>query len=162
VDRDGKQAELLMGVGQGTAQAIAAGSSGQAARNTQSGLSREQSYQMQQDLSNLADLLNPVPLADWVQHLLHAPMQANPYKGKPGSETQCHGRNGQPKQTRRYGSDGYPETDTDWDHDYGQGQPHVHDWGRPSDGGEPTNDDRSPGRPPQPGDPGIPGGSPNE
>jgi RHS repeat-associated protein len=66
VDRSGKQAELLMGAGQGTAQAIAAGSSGQAARNTQSGLSREQSYQMQQDLSNAANFINPLPVLEWM------------------------------------------------------------------------------------------------
>lgn len=32
--------------------------------------------------------------------------------------------------------DGYPEADTDWDQDHGQGVPHVHDRGRPSGGGK--------------------------
>jgi RHS repeat-associated protein len=81
---------------------------------------------------------------------------ANPVKGEPGSETTCSNKKGNRKQTRRYGSDGYPETDTDWDHDHGVGSPHSHDWGRPADGGSPTNVDRGAGRPSKSGDPGIP------
>jgi hypothetical protein len=84
-------------------------------------------------------------------------MLKNPFKGEPGSEQSCDNKKGNKKQTRRYGSDGYPETDTDWDHSHGGlGSPHVHDWGRPSDSGPPTRNDRGEGRLPRPGDPGIP------
>jgi RHS repeat-associated protein len=80
----------------------------------------------------------------------------NPWRGSPGSEVTVLKPDGTPKQTRRYGPDGYPETDTDWDHSHDQGQPHVHDWGRPPDGGSPTEADRAkPGRAPRPGDPGF-------
>jgi hypothetical protein len=47
-------------------------------------------------------------------------------------------------QTRKYGSDGRPVRDVDYDHDHGQGVPHVHDWTRGKDG-RPI---RGPGRPP--------------
>ena len=76
-----------------------------------------------------------------------------PFKGCPGStETK-------PKQTRKYGPDGYPATDVDTGHDHGAGDPHAHDWGRPADGGPPTAEDRGPGRPLQPGDPPPPPGA---
>jgi len=78
---------------------------------------------------------------------------SNPFRGKPGDTSTTRGRDGTPKQTRRYGPDGYPDTDVDFDHDHGQGRPHGHDWGRPADGGPPTADDRSPGRPVTPSDP---------
>jgi RHS repeat-associated protein len=71
----------------------------------------------------------------------------NPFKGEPGS-TADNGRQG-----RRYGPDGYPETDVDTGHDHGAGDPHAHDWGRPADGGPPTAGNRGPGRPIGPGDP---------
>ncbi len=81
----------------------------------------------------------------------------NPLIGQPGSEVECQNKNGRRKQTRRYGSDGYSEADTDWDHSHdGLGSPHVHDWDRPADGSPPTHDNRGEGRNPQPGDPGIP------
>ncbi len=32
-------------------------------------------------------------------------------------------------QERKYGADGKPELDIDWDHDHGQGAPHGHNWG---------------------------------
>ena len=82
-------------------------------------------------------------------------MNKNPDTGEPGSEATCPTNSGGKKQTRRYGADGYPETDTDWD-DHGHGGPHVHDWGRPPGGGKPRAGDRShPGRDPKPGDPGF-------
>jgi RHS repeat-associated protein len=82
--------------------------------------------------------------------------QSNPFTGEPDSEVECENKKGNRKQTRRYGSDGFPEVDTDWDHNHGGlGKPHVHDWGRPADGSPPTAADRGPGRPPRPGDPGI-------
>jgi RHS repeat-associated protein len=31
-------------------------------------------------------------------------------------------------QERKYGKDGKPEYDIDWDHDHGQGIPHAHNW----------------------------------
>lgn len=36
--------------------------------------------------------------------------------GEPGCDVECNNKNGNRKQTRRYGPDGFPETDTDWDH----------------------------------------------
>ncbi len=80
----------------------------------------------------------------------------NDLTGEPGSESECLTKGGKKKQTRRYGSDSYPDVDTDWDHDHGQGMPHVHDWSRPADGGKPTKENRGPGRKPVPGDPGFP------
>jgi hypothetical protein len=82
--------------------------------------------------------------------------QSNPLEGEPGSVVECDNKKGNRKQTRRYGPDGFPETDTDGDHSHdGLGSPHVHDWGRPADGSRPTNADRGPGRAPRPGDPGF-------
>jgi RHS repeat-associated protein len=80
----------------------------------------------------------------------------NDWTGEPGSESECLTKGGKKKQTRRYGSDGYPDVDTDWDHDHGQGMPHVHDWNRPAGGGTPEEGNRGPGRKPVPGDPGFP------
>jgi hypothetical protein len=77
--------------------------------------------------------------------------RSNPFKGKPGDTSTTRRPDGTPKQTRRYGDDGYPDTDVDYDH--GQGRPHSHDWGRPNDGTPPTHDDRGPGRPVTPNDP---------
>lgn len=82
--------------------------------------------------------------------------QSNPLTGEPGCEQSCENKKGNKKQTRRFGQDGYPETDTDWDHSHdGLGAPHAHDWGRPGNGGPPTANDRGPGRPVKPGDPGV-------
>jgi hypothetical protein len=78
--------------------------------------------------------------------------RSNPLVGQPGTATETKTRDGQPKQTREYGADGYPDRDIDHDHDHGQGQPHVHDWTRPSDGSAPTHQDRQPGRAPQEGE----------
>ncbi|MEZ5933157.1 MAG: hypothetical protein R3F54_14635 [Alphaproteobacteria bacterium] len=75
-----------------------------------------------------------------------------PFKGEPGSTVTVTNPDGTPKQTRSYGEDGFPEKDIDYNHDHGQGQPHVHDWGRPEGGGKPRNEDRKPGRPPEPGE----------
>ncbi|MCX6972328.1 MAG: hypothetical protein NTV93_19565 [Verrucomicrobia bacterium] len=76
-----------------------------------------------------------------------------PFQGEPGSTASGE------KQTRKYGSDGYPETDVDSGHDHGAGDPHAHDWGRPEDGGKPTHEDRGPGRPLNPNDPAPPDSS---
>jgi len=73
--------------------------------------------------------------------------KSNPFKGEPGSEKCTVDADGNPKQKRKYGDDGYPDQDIDYDHDHDQGQPHVHDWTRPGDGGPPTHKDRQPGRP---------------
>lgn len=73
-----------------------------------------------------------------------------PYKGEPGTTVTVTNPDGTPKQTRTYGEDGFPEKDIDYNHDHGQGQPHVHDWERPEGGGRPRNEDRQPGRPPEP------------
>jgi RHS repeat-associated protein len=78
---------------------------------------------------------------------------SNPWTGQPGSQSQTAQPDGSPKQVRRYGPDGHPETDVDHGHDHGQGDPHAHDIGRPADGSPPTHVDRGPGRPVQPNDP---------
>jgi RHS repeat-associated protein len=79
--------------------------------------------------------------------------KANPMTGEPGSTSTTTHSSGDPKQVRRYGKDGYPETDVDHGHDHGQGDPHAHDWTRPTDGTPPTHVDRMPGRPLRPNDP---------
>jgi RHS repeat-associated protein len=81
---------------------------------------------------------------------------SNPFRGKPGDVSTTRRPDGTPKQVRRYGPDGYPDTDVDHDHaDHHPdvGSPHGHDWGRPADGGPPTHGDRGPGRPVVPTDP---------
>jgi len=82
--------------------------------------------------------------------------RSNPFRGKPGDVSTTRRPDGTPKQVRRYGPDGYPDTDVD--HDHGDhhpdvGSPHGHDWGRPPDGGPPTDGDRGPARPLKPSDP---------
>jgi len=89
-----------------------------------------------------------------IAHLIDPNLHANPFKGEPGTTVECPGKKGR-KQTRRYAADGYPEVDTDWDHDHGQGKPHVHEWGRPGNGDKPEQADRGEGRPPRKGDPGF-------
>ena len=79
--------------------------------------------------------------------------KSNPMTGEPGSTSTTRHASGDPKQVRRYGPDGHPETDVDHGHDHGQGDPHAHDWGRPTDGTPPTHVDRAPGRPLKPNDP---------
>ena len=86
-----------------------------------------------------------------IHHFAHS--KSNPMTGKPGSISTTYHPDGKPKQTREYGNDGSPKTDVDYGHDHGQGDPHAHDWGRPSDGSQPTHADRGPGRPVQPSDP---------
>ena len=71
-----------------------------------------------------------------------------PNTGKPGS-THVNPGSGQ---VREYGPDGRPIKDIDYDHDHGQGVPHVHDWIPSPGGGFPK---RGPGRPPKPGE--LPG-----
>lgn len=78
---------------------------------------------------------------------------STPFRGVPGSTTETRKANGELKHVRRYGPDGFPETDVDTDHDHGQGCPHAHDWARPPGGGPPTNADRGVGRPVIPTDP---------
>ncbi len=67
----------------------------------------------------------------WVSH-----QNKTPNEGEPGS---CHVNPGS-GQERKYGSDGKPEYDIDWDHDHGQGSPHGHNWdGDNRDGGWPIS-----------------------
>ena len=47
-----------------------------------------------------------------------------PNEGEPGSVHVNPGSG----QERKYGPDGKPESDIDWDHDHGQGVPHGHNW----------------------------------
>ena len=51
-------------------------------------LSPEQSYQMQQNLSDLANLFNPVPLLDWLQQQLPPQLMNEPDKNKKDIENQ--------------------------------------------------------------------------
>ena len=50
--------------------------------------------------------------------------QKTPNEGEPGS---IHVNPGS-GQERKYGANGKPEWDIDWDHDHGQGVPHGHNW----------------------------------
>ena len=61
------------------------------------------------------------------------------------------------KQDRQYGSDGYPSVDIDRGHDHGAGDPHAHNWDRPSDGSRPDRSNRGPGVPISP----VPNTGPN-
>jgi hypothetical protein len=67
-----------------------------------------------------------------------------PANGKPNSEQEFPSPNG--KTIRVYGPDGRAIKDTDYGHDHGAGDPHIHDWDwskeRP----------RQPGRPPKEGE----------
>ncbi len=78
---------------------------------------------------------------------------STPFRGVPGSTVTTRTASGNLKQVRRYGPDGFPETDVDMDHDHEQGCPHAHDWSRPPGGGRPTQDNRGIGRPVTPADP---------
>src|SRR6185312_8129971 len=71
-----------------------------------------------------------------------------PFTGQPNTTVRGD------RQTRRYGPDGYPETDVDTGHDHNNsGDPHSHDWSRPTDGTPPTAGNRSVARPWRPSDP---------
>jgi hypothetical protein len=87
------------------------------------------------------------PAADGAQAGVTSAPRANPLQGNPGSTSTTYKPNGQVKQVRKYGADGYPEIDEDYDHDHGQGLPHEHPWTRPEDGSPPTHQNRGPGRP---------------
>jgi RHS repeat-associated protein len=105
-------------------------------------------YKMSSDLSDQIAKSSPIysdiPLGEKL-----------PFRGPPG-ET-LRGENG----SRTYGPDGYPDTDRDPGHPdekgIGRGD-HVHDWGRPKDGGAPTDKDRGSSREPKDGDPPLPRG----
>ena len=75
--------------------------------------------------------------------------KSNPMQGPPGGTSKTTHPDGSTKQARRYGADGYPQTDG---HDHGQGDPHAHDCRRPAGGGPPTHTDRGHGRPVKPDD----------
>ncbi|MDH3597847.1 MAG: hypothetical protein OEM93_23675 [Rhodospirillales bacterium] len=94
------------------------------------------------------------------------PSRPNPFQGEPGSTSRQETEDGTPIQDRTYGEDGYPEKDIDYDHPHEGIQPHVHDWGRPDEGGPPTHKDRSfsppePGEVPDPGEKADPGETPD-
>jgi hypothetical protein len=98
----------------------------------------------------------PVPAAasPSASHVIIPTTKPNPWRGVPGGTSQNTQPDGTPKQVRRYGPDGYPETDVDYEDHGGQGTPHAHDIGRPKDGSAPTDTDRShPGRPVTDADP---------
>jgi hypothetical protein len=98
-------------------------------------------------------LANPASTASEAQDTIKE-SRKNPFTGKPGETTTLTNPDGTPKQVRRYGPDGYPQTDVDYGHDHtGAGDPHAHDWGRPADGSPPTAKDRGVPRPLLPTDP---------
>lgn len=67
----------------------------------------------------------------------------NPWQGCPGSRSvYWKPSNGQPD-VREYGDDGFGVRDVDWSHDHDWGIPHEHPIGRPTDGSDPTDADRS-------------------
>lgn len=72
-----------------------------------------------------------------------------PVVGDPGSTVTLPKPDGSPKQVRRYGPDGKPETDVDHSPHHGSPNPHAHDWGRDANG-KPT---RGAPRPVTPDDP---------
>ncbi|MFT4925132.1 MAG: hypothetical protein ACI8WB_001222 [Phenylobacterium sp.] len=81
------------------------------------------------------------------------PKNSNPLQGEPGSCSECNNKNGNKKQKRHYGEDGFPAKDEDYDHSHkGVKPPHVHDWDRPEDGSPPTNENRGEARKPEPGE----------
>ncbi|HEY6418985.1 MAG TPA: RHS repeat-associated core domain-containing protein [Candidatus Binataceae bacterium] len=92
------------------------------------------------------DVAIGIGLAGWAAYILYK----NAFEGPPNSTVS----DGQ--QTRRYGPDGFPQTDVDTGHSHNGLRPHAHDWGRPAGGGKPSKGDRGPGRPLQPGDPPLP------
>ncbi|MGY2224947.1 RHS repeat-associated core domain-containing protein [Pseudomonas gingeri] len=61
---------------------------------------------------------------DWAKNVIFNKPGKTPNTGDPGS---CHVNPGS-GQERKYGADGRPEFDIDWDHDHGQGVPHGHNW----------------------------------
>jgi RHS repeat-associated protein len=70
-----------------------------------------------------------------------------PFNGPPGSTVRGD------KQTRKYGPDGFPETDVDTGH-HGHPNPHSHDWTRPEDPTTPPDSsNRGKWRPWKPTDP---------
>ncbi len=81
--------------------------------------------------------------------------RSNPLEGDPGSASETEDAEGNTKQKRKYGDDGYPEYDDDFDHDHGKGKPHRHYWDRPKDS-PPNHNNRQPGQPipkPKPNNP---------
>ncbi|MFZ3285402.1 MAG: RHS repeat-associated core domain-containing protein, partial [Telluria sp.] len=82
----------------------------------------------------------------WLGWKVVGPMLSDsktPNTGDPGS---CHVNPGS-GQERKYGNDGLPDYDIDWDHDHGQGTPHGHNWDRvPGPDGRPQPS-RGPGVP---------------
>lgn len=101
----------------------------------------------------LAILVNPASTASEAQDTI-TQSRSNPFTGNPGETVTLTNPDGSPKQVRRYGPDGHPQTDVDYGHDHtGAGDPHAHDWSRPADGSPPTHNDRGTPRPVQPTDP---------
>jgi len=83
--------------------------------------------QQQQAIDTLTNLLNPMPLIDF---LLDNIFNKTPNTGEPGTWTTNPGSG----QERLYGEDGKPLVDLDYDH----GDPHSHNWGR-DENGDPTH-----------------------
>ena len=75
-----------------------------------------------------ASLLEPIHAAqlESIRASRVKSMDETPIKAEPGS---CHVNPGS-GQERKFGSDGKPEWDIDWDHDHGQGVPHGRNWER--------------------------------
>ena len=75
-------------------------------------------------INNNIDIGNA--LVNWWE--MASPSKSLPWNGTPNSTDRCRREDGSPKQKRRYGPEGTPLQDIDYDHDHGAGTPHVHDW----------------------------------
>lgn len=89
--------------------------------------------------------LGGAAIGSWLDAIT-ANSSSNPRFGPPGGTSTTYQPNGEPKQIREYGDDGYPDRDTDFDHPHNGIQPHEHNWGRPEDGSPPTHEDRGEGQ----------------
>jgi len=85
----------------------------------------------------VCDVMVGAGIAGWAGYTLYK----NAFRGAPDS-TPSDG-----KQVRRYGPDGYPQTDVDTGHDHGAGDPHAHDWRRPLGGARRLTSTRGRGGP---------------
>src|SRR5690554_3389177 len=93
----------------------------------------------------VADIVTGGAVTSFIDDTITNISQSNPLKGEPGSTSRTYDKEGNIKQERTYGDDGYPDIDIDYDHDHGQGKPHKHKWKRPEDESPPTHKDRMPG-----------------
>jgi RHS repeat-associated protein len=87
-------------------------------------------------------------ILSWLWHKITGQGDRKPAIGKPNS-TECEDDGNGNGKIRDFGADGKPTKDTDFGHDHGTGDPHVHDWDWNNPG--PTGP-RGPSRPLGPND----------